>query len=85
MVWGAIKANGSRVLVKYEGTIASQEHQAILMEGLAKIYNPGEIFQHDGASCHTLKSTKKYLQENHINLMGNRSSQSPDLNIIEPL
>lgn len=85
MVWGAIMVDGSRVLMKYDGTIASQKYQAILMEGFVKIYNTGEIFYHDGASCHISKSTKKYLQENHINLMENWPPQSSDLNIIEPM
>ncbi len=56
-----------------------------MAEGLVQIYNLDEIFQYDRASCHTSKSTKKYLQDNHINSVENWPPQSPDLNIIEPM
>ena len=84
-VWGAIKADGSRVLIKCDGTIDSQEYQLILTEGLIPFYHVHELFQHDGASCHTSRSTKKFLDENNINCLENWPPQSPDLNIIEPM
>lgn len=42
------------------------------------------VFQHDGASSHTAKTTKKWLQENGIIVLDWPSS-SPDFNKIENL
>ena len=38
---------------------------------------------HDGATCHTSKSTTFFLQQRGIRVLPNWPSQSPDLNLIE--
>ena len=43
------------------------------------------IFQQDGATCHTSRSTKAYLAKKVPNLLENWPPNSPDLNLIENL
>lgn len=89
MVWGCMSAKGLGTLKFIEGTVNAQKYQDILQESLlpsvASLY-PGEdyIFQQDGASCHTAKSTKKWFGENSVKVLSHPSS-SPDLNPIETL
>ena len=89
MVWGAICAKGTLDLVVAEGGIKSDQYQEILKKGLvkSKTYFPdGDfIFQQDGATCHTSKSTQAWLALNCPQCWkkGIWPAQSPDLNPIE--
>jgi hypothetical protein len=83
MVWGAIKGNGDRILIKFKKNADSVEYQRILSEGLLAFYDCDKIFQQDGAPCHRSKSTEKFLVENGICYIDDWPPQSPDLNIIE--
>lgn len=72
-----------------EGTVNAAKYQDILEHSLlpsaAKLYPSGDfIFQQDGASCHTAKSTKKWIGEHDVLALSCPSS-SPDLNPIETL
>ena len=58
-------------------------YQAVLKEGLLKIYDATSVFIQDGATCHTSKSTSKYLEKEKVCVMSDWPPQSPDLNIIE--
>lgn len=87
MVWGCMSARGLGVLHFIEGTVNAPKYQEILTHSLLpsidKLFPNGEcIFQQDGASSHTAKSTKKWFGDNSINVLSHPSS-SPDLNPIE--
>lgn len=83
MVWGAISINGTVSLSFVEGSINSEKYQNILSKELLPIISDGNyVFQQDNASCHTSKSTKKWLSDNQICTM-DWPANSPDLNLIE--
>lgn len=83
MVWGFIKSNGERCLIRCNGNVDSSEYQRVLSEGLLPNYHPNEIFMQDGATCHTSHSTREFEDANDICLLHDWPPQSPDLNIIE--
>jgi transposase len=83
MVWGAIKANGDRFIVRCIGNVNTAEHQRILGNGFVNNVHPDEIFIQDGATCHTALSTSEYLHNHGICVVADWPPQSPDLNIIE--
>lgn len=87
MVWGCMSAKGLGTLEFIESTVNAPKYQEILTKSLLpsvqRLYPDGKfIFQQDGASCHTAKSTKKWFTDNNITVLDWPSS-SPDLNIIE--
>lgn len=89
MVWGCMSAKGVGQLHFINGTVNAEKYINILEENLipsiSKLADCGEYtFQHDGASPHTAKKTKQWLQENNINILEWPSS-SPDLNPIESM
>lgn len=89
MIWGCMSTNGVGRLEFVDGTINAQKYQGILERNLLpstmELYEHGNfIFQQDGASCHTAKSTKKWFGDNQISVLSWPSS-SPDLNVIETL
>lgn len=83
MVWGAIKGDGSRILIKCPMPMNSVNYQRVLDQGLSNIYEDGNIFMQDGAPCHTSKSTISYLDQKKICVLSDWPPQSPDINIIE--
>ena len=85
MFWGAIKGDGSRILLQCPDRLNSEKYQEILSDGLEKIYVTNDIFMQDGAPCHKSASTQKFLDDNHICVLSDWPAQSPDLNIIENL
>jgi transposase len=85
MLWGAIKANGQRSLVRCVGNVNAHEYQRLLTEGLFPIYDNDDIFVQDGASCHTAASTATFMDRHGICAINDWPAQSPDINIIENL
>lgn len=85
MVWGAIKGDGSKLLIKCPHRLDSAGYQSVLDGGLSDICGGDSIFMQDGASCHTSDSTMKYLDGKSVCLLSDWPPQSPDLNIIENL
>lgn len=83
MVWGAINANGDRILTRFLKNADSLEYQRVLSEGLLPFYDHEKIFQHDGAPCHRSKSTELFLGTRGISYITDWPPQSPDMNIIE--
>ena len=83
MVWGAIRGDGHRVLVRYDRNVYSKEYQRILSVALPHIYEPGHAFQHDGAPAHRSSSTTKFLTEQSVQVLRSWPAQSPDLSVIE--
>jgi transposase len=85
MVWGAIKADGSRALIKCPITLNSSAYQVVLENGLAQLYDANNTFMQDNAPCHKSASTLAYLERKKVCLLSDWPPQSPDLNIIENL
>jgi arsenate reductase-like glutaredoxin family protein len=79
---GAISKNGRIPLREVPKKCDSTKYCALLEEGLIPYYDDGDIFQQDGASCHTSKETMKFLKENGIETV-KWPAKSPDLNPIE--
>jgi hypothetical protein len=89
MIWGCMSAKGLGNFEFIDGIVNAEKYQKILTNGLLPSINKlhaeeNSIFQQDGASCHTAKSTQKWLSEKGITVLSWPSS-SPDLNIIETL
>jgi hypothetical protein len=89
MIWGCMSAKGLGNFEFIDGIVNAEKYQKILTNSLLPSINKlhaGEnfIFQQDGASCHTAKSTQKWLSDKGITVLSWPSS-SPDLNIIETL
>jgi len=85
MVWGAIKGDGSRVLVKCPTKLNSSEYQVVLDQGLKELCDTSNTFMQDNAPCHKSASTLAYLERRKVCLLSDWPPQSPDLNIIENL
>lgn len=66
MIWGCIKHNVDRMLIRCIGNDNSAEYQRVLSEGLLPFYCHDEEFMHDGAPCHRSKPTTECLQRNHM-------------------
>lgn len=85
MVWGAIKGDGSRKLIRCPVRLDSMSYQAVLNKGLPDLIDDSSIFMHDGAPCHRSLSTSTYLDNRKICVLSDWPAQSPDLNPIENL
>lgn len=88
MVWGCMSAKGVGTLHFVNGLVNAQKYIDILRNSLIPSVetltgNDEWTFQQDGASCHTAKITKKWLQDNSINVLADWPSSSPDLSPIE--
>lgn len=89
MIWGCMSANGTGNFQFIDGTVNALKYQEILSNNLLpsveKLHPDGNfIFQQDGASCHTAKSTKNWFSQHEMKVLSWPSS-SPDLNVIETL
>lgn len=85
MVWGAIRSDGFRILIRCERNVDSFEYQRILDIALPQIMTGRTLFQQDGASCHRSASTRQYLSGKAVRCLEEWPAQSPDLNLIENL
>lgn len=89
MIWGCMSGKGVGKMEIIDGIVNANKYQQILNNSLIpsveELY-PGRdfIFQQDGASSHTAKSTKKWFEEHDMRVLAWPSS-SPDLNVIETL
>ena len=60
MVWGYIQYGGAWEIFKVDGNIDSAKYQQInLVNWYITNYKRGQMFQQDGAPCHTSGSTMK--------------------------
>jgi len=84
MVSGAIKEDGTRVLLRCPDRMNSDAYKNVLKRGLLQIYEAQNIFQQDNAPCHKSKLVS-FLDLKKICVLSDWPAQSPDLNIIEPL
>lgn len=90
MVWGCMSAQGLGSLHIVDGNMNAEKYQKVLADHLLpSIPNLsteyGEfIYQQDGATCHTARSSMKFLLDNEVPVLPWPSS-SPDLSPIETL
>jgi len=85
LIWGAIKYDGTRLLVKCPDRLNSEGYQDILRCHFLPFYDAEEILQQDNAPCHRSKSTMTFIENSNICLISDWPAQSPDINIIENL
>ena len=85
MLWGAIKGNRSRALVKFPIKMNSEAYQNVLDVALVEPYDSSDIFMQDNAPCHKSALTFSYLDQIKVYLLSDWPPQSPDLNIIKNL
>lgn len=83
MIWGGVRYDGKRMLIKCENSIDSDEYQRVLNNALPYLYNTRYLLQQDGARCHTSHSTTHFLTNKCVRMLQPWPPQSPDLNIIE--
>ena len=87
----AIKYNGQTRLTRCTNRQDSQSYQDnILTPNLNFIRRVGAqdrrnpiVFQQDGASCHTSRSTERFLANHRVDVLQNWPANSPDLNPVE--
>ena len=86
MIWGAFCAEGKPDLVILEGTQDADAYVWTLSEHLLPfidgVYGRDCIFQQDNASIHSAQTTKRFFQEQDVQVM-EWPAKSPDLNPIE--
>src|SRR5258705_11307882 len=87
MVWGCIGRAGTGQLHFIHGNLNAVKYQDILRMRLLPSIDAlrplrDVIFQQDGATCHTAKTTKRCLAEHQIQTLP-WPSNSPDLRPIE--
>jgi len=83
MVWGAIRSDGKRILIKCPPRLGSSEYQEILGKGLSAVYDSEMVFMHDCDPCHRSASTLAFLDSKNVFHLSDWPLQSPDLNIIK--
>lgn len=90
MVWGCMSAQGVGALHIVEGNMNAEKYRNVMKDHLlptipALSTEYGEfIFQQDGATCHTARSTMAWFVENNVPVLS-WPSGSPDLSPIETL
>ena len=85
LVWGCIKSDGTRILIRCPPRLDSLTYQRVLREGLLPLYDHRMTFMQDGAPCYRSASTSKFLDNEKICVLSDWPPLSPDLNIIENL
>lgn len=89
MVWGCFASNGVGEIEVIEGRMDGSKYREILERNVKKSASALGLgadfyFQQDNDPKHTAKMTKKWFDDNNINLLS-WPSMSPDLNPIENL
>lgn len=85
MVWGAIRADGERLIHLCNQNVDQYQYQEILRQNIKKIVSGRYLFQQDGATAHTARSTLEFLRKSEIRQLLDWPAQSPDLSPIENL
>ena len=86
MIWGAIRHAGPNTLARVVGRLNAQAYIDLLRNNLLpmNLPNRNQLFQQDNATCHSARTTLRFLEDNHVETLP-WPPQSPDLNCIENL
>lgn len=91
-VWGGITTHGKTRLVVYEGSLSAAKYQQLILKPALRdikrlLPDCSHVFQQDGATCHTAKSTQEFLAKQSFTYLPKEDwpGNSPDLNPIENL
>jgi hypothetical protein len=91
MFWAAFTWERRRYLVAMDrdptskrGVVTARAYCAVLDEHLPTVLNAVSIFMHENTRIHTAKYMKKWLEDNHTEVI-EWPPYSPDLNLIENL
>ena len=68
-LWGAIKDDRSRALVKCPIKLNYEAYQNVLDASLVKLYDSSDIFMQDNAPCHKSASRLAYLGQKKMCLL----------------
>ena len=87
MLWGCMSTWGVGKLVIIDGTLTAVKYVQLLQENLFESASrmglgTNFVFQQDNDPKHTARLTKRFFEENHIEVLP-WPAQSPDLNVIE--
>ena len=82
MVWGYIRSDGTRKVVRVTEHLNSQKY-CNMLQAFYIDESVTQMLQQDGAPCHTSNQTRSWMERNNIEVLENWPSSSPDLNIIE--
>ena len=88
MVWGCFTFFnvGELVVLPHNEMMNQNSYLELLSDYLAGCFEKcEEVFQQDGAPCHTAKSVTQWLSDCEINFINDWPSNSPDLSPIENL
>jgi len=85
MVWGVIKEDGTKILIRYSDRLNSNGYMSVLNKGLLPIYDHNDTFQQDNAPCNKSRVVSSFMDNYGICCLSDWPPQSPDLNIIEAL
>ena len=87
MVWGAISTDGKSELIRFRGNVDATRYQDEALETALLPFINGHQrrmkLMQDGATPHTARTTRTWLQQHNIELFGPWPSKSPDMNPIE--
>lgn len=91
-VWAGISVQGKTKIEIYEGTLNAQGYQRILQQVLMPAAQEwfedekdGWELQQDKASCHTAKSTMRFLEQEGIGVVEGWPTKGDDINPMENL
>ena len=90
--WGGFSSQGKTELALYEGTLDAHAYQDILENSLLPAAQEwfgdekeGWELQQDKASCHTAKSTKRWLEQHGFEVVEGWPTKGDDINPMENL
>ena len=90
--WGGFSSQGKTELAFYEGTLDAHAYQDILENSLLPAAQEwfgdekeGWELQQDKATCHTAKSTKRWLEQHEVAVVEGWPTKGDDINPIENL
>ena len=75
LIWGAIKVDSSKILIRFPTWLASTAYQAVLEEGFQDMYAADSVLIQNGAPCHTSRSML-YLEMKKICLLSDWPSKT---------
>jgi transposase len=91
-VWAGISSKGKTKLEVYEGTLDAKGYQDVLKKALMPAAmewfedeKDGWELQQDKATCHTAKSTMRFLEDNGIGVVDGWPTKGDDINPMENL